>query len=318
MVSMGLRVGCLLFIFHCLLAGAETPSAKKADKAVSRGDWVTPVIEATRVTHHVFESQVAKEKVSYHLYRPAAYALEPTRRFPVLYWLHGSGGGQDGIAPLAKFFDDAIQACKVQPFLVVFVNGLPQGMYVDWKDGSTPIESMIMKDLLPHIDATYRTIASREGRMLDGFSMGGYGAARLGLKYPETFRAVSMLGAGPLDPDFERTPRANPRSRDGLLERVYGDLAYFREVSPWEIAARKAKIIGKDSLVRIAVGERDGTFALNAEFHKHLTMLGVAHQWLPLKGVEHQPMQTMLALGEKQWEFMRTTFGEPVAKSGAK
>ena len=76
--------------------------------------------------------------------------------------------------------------------LVVFVNGLPSGMYVDWKDGSTPVESMIVKDLVPHIDATWRTIATREGRMLDGFSMGGYGAARLGFKHANLFRAVSI------------------------------------------------------------------------------------------------------------------------------
>ena len=79
---MGLRVGCLLFIFQYLLVGAETPAVKKADKAVSRGDWVTPAIEAKRVTHHVFESKALKEKVSYHLYRPAAYEEGSKARFP--------------------------------------------------------------------------------------------------------------------------------------------------------------------------------------------------------------------------------------------
>jgi endo-1,4-beta-xylanase len=49
---------------------------------------------------------------------------------------------------------------------VVFVNGLVEGMYVDWKDGSAPLETVIVKDLVPHIDATWRTIAMREGRML--------------------------------------------------------------------------------------------------------------------------------------------------------
>lgn len=315
---MRLRSGCLLLIFQCLLLGAETPSVTKADKTDSRGDWVTPAIEARRVTHHVFESKALKEKVSYHLYRPAAYEEGSKSRFPVLYWLHGSGGGQEGIAPLAKFFDAAIQAGKVRPFLVVFVNGLPQGMYVDWKDGSTPIESMIMKDLLPHIDSTYRTIAAREGRMLDGFSMGGYGAARLGFKYPEVFRTVSILGAGPLDPDFERTPRANPRSRDGLLERVYGDRDYFRAVSPWEVAARNAQAVAKDSLVRIGIGDKDGTYSLSVEFHDHLTKLGIPHEWHPLKGVGHEPLRTILSLGEGQWTFMRKAFEPPVTRSESK
>jgi poly(3-hydroxybutyrate) depolymerase len=276
--------------------------------------WVTAEVKAPRVSFHTFDSAATKTKVSYHLYTPAAYERDAGARFPVVYWLHGSGGGGAGIAPLAKFVDEAIQTGKTKPFLVVFVNGLPQGMYVDWKDGSTPIESMIVKDLVPHIDATLRTIATRDGRMLDGFSMGGYGAARLGFKFPEIFRAVSMLGAGPLDPDFERTPRANPRSRDGLLERVYGDRAYFREVSPWELAARNADAIQKDTLLRIAVGDRDGTFALNKDFHAHLETLKIPHEWTPLEGVEHDPMKTLEALGDRHWAFYRKAFGEPAAK----
>jgi len=148
--------------------------------------------------------------------------------------------------------------------------------------------------------------------------MGGYGVARLGFKFPEIFRAVSMLGAGPLDPDFERTPRANPRSRDGLLERVYGDRAYFREVSPWELATRNADAIRKDTLLRIAVGDRDGTFALNEEFHEHLEKLKIPHEWTPLEGVEHDPMKTLEALGDRQWAFYRKAFGEPAAQTIAK
>jgi enterochelin esterase-like enzyme len=280
--------------------------------------WITAEAKAPRVSFHTFDSAAAKAKVSYHLYTPAAYERDADARFPVVYWLHGSGGGAAGIAPLAKFVDEAIQAGKTRPFLVVFVNGLPQGMYVDWKNGTAPVESMIVQDLVPHIDATYRTRATREGRMLDGFSMGGYGAARLGFKFPEMFRAVSMLGAGPLDPDFERTPRANPRSRDGLLERVYGDRAYFREVSPWELATRNADAIRKDTLLRIAVGDRDGTFALNKEFHEHLEKLKIPHEWTPLEGVEHDPMKTLEALGDRQWAFYRKAFGEPAAQTIAK
>jgi enterochelin esterase-like enzyme len=62
---------------------------------------------------------------------------------------------------VAKHFDEAIQAGKVPPALVVFVNGTPNGMYVDWKDGSAPMEEVMVKDLLPHIDKEFRTIADR-------------------------------------------------------------------------------------------------------------------------------------------------------------
>jgi acetyl esterase/lipase len=128
--------------------------------------WVTPVVTAPRVRFQTFHSAAAKAKVSYHLYTPAIYDQEPERKFPVLYWLHGSGGGLAGIPQLARHFDTTITGGKAPPFLVVFVNGLVEGMYVDWKDGSAPLETVIVKDLVPHIDATWRTIAMREGRML--------------------------------------------------------------------------------------------------------------------------------------------------------
>jgi poly(3-hydroxybutyrate) depolymerase/CubicO group peptidase (beta-lactamase class C family) len=294
--------------------GIPAPEPTQPDATLP---WVTPAVSAPRVTFHTFDSASVKGKVSYHLYTPAEYARDGARRFPVVYWLHGSGGGQEGIPPLAKRFDAAIEAGKAPPFLVVFVNGLPQGMYVDWADGRAPVESMIVRDLVPHVDATLRTVASREGRLLDGFSMGGYGAARLGFKFPETFRAVSMLGAGPLDPDFERTPRANPRSRDGLLERVYGSREHFREVSPWELAKANAGTIAKGSLVRIAVGDRDGTFALNKEFHDHLDALKIPHEWSPLAGVEHDPSKTLDALGDRTWAFYRRAFDGAAAPAPA-
>jgi S-formylglutathione hydrolase FrmB len=91
------------------------------------------------------------------------------------------------------------------------------------------LETMFISELMPHIDRTFRTVAAREGRIIEGFSMGGYGAARLGFKHPLLFAAVSLLGAGPLQAEFTETPRAGPRERDRVLNTVYGgDLAYYR------------------------------------------------------------------------------------------
>ncbi|MFN6041925.1 MAG: alpha/beta hydrolase, partial [Phycisphaerae bacterium] len=150
------------------------PDSAAPTAAASTVEWVTREVKALRVSFHTFDSAAAKAKVSYHLYTPAAYdvAGHKDQRFPVVYWLHGSGGGLSGIPQVARHFDEAIAAGKTPPCLVVFVNGLVEGMYVDWKDGTAPLETVIVKDLVPHIDATYRTIATREGRLLDGFSMG--------------------------------------------------------------------------------------------------------------------------------------------------
>jgi dienelactone hydrolase len=213
-------------------AGWRKAKAKSTEETTSQ--WVLPVIRAPRLQHHTFDSAAAKTKVSYFIYTPEIYDAETQRRLPVLYWLHGSGGGLSGMPQLVTRFDAAIRAGKTPPMLVVFVNGLTDGMWCDWKNGKGPLETIIMKELLPQVDATFRTIATREGRLIEGFSMGGYGSARLGFKHPGVFGAVSILAGGPLQLDFREAPRAGPRGRDRILQTVFGgDLEYFKAQSPW-------------------------------------------------------------------------------------
>ena len=296
-----------------LVVTAAAPAVGRAaasDQGRQDLPWVTREVKAPGVSFHTFESAAAKAAVSYHLFVPAAYDREPERRFPVVYWLHGSRGGLPGIPEVASRFTAAIEAGTTPPCLVVFVNGLPEGMYVDWKDGSAPLETMIVTELVPHIDASCRTVATREGRLLDGYSMGGYGAARLGFKYPDLFRAVSIMGGGPLQENLLDAPRAGRRRAEEVLDRVYGgDPEYFRSVSPRELAERNTDAIKKDSLIRIVCGDRDETFANNRDFHEHLERLGIPHTWIVLPGVDHDPLRTLEALGDSNWEFYRQVFG---------
>jgi enterochelin esterase-like enzyme len=182
-------------------------------------------------------------------------------------------------------------------------------MYVDWKDGSAPLETMIVKELVPHIDASHRTIAAREGRALDGYSMGGYGSARFGFKYPELFRAVSIMGGGPLQDDLRAGPRAGRRRAEEVLQRVYGgDRAYCTSVSPRVLAEQRAEAITQGSLIRVVCGDQDETFANNRDFHEYLERLGIPHAWTVLSGVGHNPLQTLESLGDSNWDFYRAAF----------
>lgn len=275
-------------------------------------NWVTSEIKGPGVSFHTFDSDAAKTQVSYHIYKPKAYEQDSTRRFPVVYWLHGSGGGLPGIPRVASWFDAAIEAGKAPPCLVVFVNGLAEGMYVDWKDGSAPIETVIVKELLPHIDSAYRTIASREGRILDGYSMGGYGAARLGFKHTELFKGISIMGGGPLQPELVQTPRAGRQRAAEVLQKVYGnDQEYFKNVSPRRLAEANAEAISTRCIIRHVCGDLDETYANNLAFHQHLEKLGIPHQWRVLQEVDHNPMKTLAALGDSNWEFYNSVFNAP-------
>jgi enterochelin esterase-like enzyme len=275
--------------------------------------WVTPRAEGVGLSFHTFLSQAAGAKVSFHVYAPSAYTADPARRFPVVYWLHGSGGGVPGISRLSALADEAISAGKAPPFLMVFVNGLEMGMYIDWANGRAPLETVIIHELRPHIDANWRTIATREGRLLDGFSMGGYGAARFGFRYPELFQNVSMMGAGPMQETLDRTPRASSVQAKSLLRDVYGGKqARFLAVSPRRYAEQNATTLARGSRLRLVIGDRDETFDSNRNFHDHLMRLGIPHQWIVLPGIGHDPMGVLAAMGDQHWAFYRDAFAAVV------
>lgn len=291
---------------------AQTPAATPPAGGTYRADWVTRAVDAPGVTFHQFHSPQAGGMVSYHLYTPPQAQADPQQRFPVVYWLHGSGGGLAGIPALARQFDQATREGRIPPLMVVFVNGLAEGMYVDWKDGSVRVERVIIDDLIPHIDRTHRTISTREGRMIEGFSMGGYGAARLGFAYADLFRAVSILGAGPMQPRLIQTPRAGRRRAQEILDRVYGgDQAHFESVSPRRLAELHAARLANDSLIRVVIGERDETLPANQSFHDHLSRLGIPHEWHVLPGVDHDPVRTLDGLGDARWAFYRAALASP-------
>lgn len=288
-------------ILPFLLLGASMAFSQQAPR------WVLPQPDAPRMQRVLFDSKTAGGKVSCYVFTPQPYEVNKERRFPVLYWLHGSGGSSPGSATqVAQRYGAAMLAGKIQPMILVFPNGLPMGMYCDWKDGSVKLETMFIEELMPHIDGTFRTVAKREGRIIEGFSMGGYGAARLGFKHPQLFAAVSLLGAGPLQADFNEAPRAGPRGRDQVLGTVYGgDMAYYRAQSPWQIAEQNADKLRSGLLIRQIIGDRDETLRFNREFKQHLDALKIPHTYRQLPGIPHDPNLVLNTLGDDNWEFYR-------------
>ncbi len=287
---------------------------RQAAYPVTPETWVTAAANTARAEYRIFKSEAVERPVSFHVYLPAAYSTNVEKHFPVLYWLHGSGAGIEGITALCNYFGNAMDEGKTPPMIIVFPNGLANGMWCDSKDGLTPIESIVIDDLIPFVDANFRTIASREGRIIEGFSMGGYGAGRLGLKYAALFRAFSMMGAGPLQyPDFlVNDPNLNPLPlRQMIFEKVYGsDMEYYQTQSPWRLAEQEADSLPRDLSIRILIGDEDSMLDNNRALSDYFVELGIAHQYRELPGVGHQPMLTLIAIGSENWDFYRSVFGE--------
>jgi len=272
--------------------------------------WVTDPVAAPGVQYRVFDSAAVGGPVSFHVYLPPQYVAEPARRFPVLYWLHGANGVLGGIEPISQRIELAIANGHLPPLIVVFPNGLPFGMWVDAASGLQPVESMLVSDLVAHVDANFRSIATPAGRMLDGFSMGGYGAARLGLRYWPCFAGFSMNGAGPLQLDFlEDSPEFAPLPlRQQILAQVYGnDPEIFAAQSPLMLASLHGPDLPSGYPIRQIIGTEDSMLRTNREFREHLAALGVAQQFVELPGVGHNMLQIISAMGPEFWRFYRET-----------
>lgn len=269
--------------------------------------WVTRAVAAPGLEQRVFFSALVGKKVSYHIYKPNIYNLEKQRSFPVIYWLHGYRSGVNGLPRLVEYFDWAMRSGKIPMALVVFPNGLTHSMWCNSKDGRIPMESVIMEELIPQVDASFRTIPTRSGRLLEGFSMGGYGAARLGFKYADKFSAISILGAGPMQEGFtvESGPRKNAEARFLTLRIVYGDdQSYFRQQSPRALAEKNADFLRKGNVrLRILVGDMDEMYPPNQSFSSHLSRLRIPHDFIILPGVGHDPLALLRAYGRENWSF---------------
>src|SRR5207249_2788695 len=148
------------------------------------------------VEHKTFMSESMKTEVGYNIYLPPEYAANPNKRYPVLYFLHGRGGTESSHLGAFGQLDGAIKEGKVPPMIYVHAMAGRNSGYVDAPDGSVMGETVVIKELIPHVDATYRTIAKKEGRAVEGFSKGGQGALLFAFKFPEMFCSVIGYGAG--------------------------------------------------------------------------------------------------------------------------
>jgi S-formylglutathione hydrolase FrmB len=139
-----------------------------------------------------FESKLVGKSLPYIVILPVDYHSSTTTRYPVLYLMHGLGGHYTDWTTRTNVADYAAQ------YRLIIVT--PEGndsWYIDSAGVPTDkYESYILNELVPDVDARYRTIQSRYGRAIAGLSMGGYGAFKFGLKFPNQFVfAGSMSGA---------------------------------------------------------------------------------------------------------------------------
>jgi len=270
----------------------EKPAGPSIVWVNEQGDKALP----TGVTHRTFHSKAAGQDVGYCLYLPPGYDDEENkdRRYPVIYNLHGNGGNEFHSFEDVDVLHRGIVSGKWPPMIVVLPNGGRSTFYKDSYDGRFPIETMFIKETIPYIDATYRTIAARHGRCIEGFSMGGRGSTRLAIKYPEMFCSLfCQAGNVPrtsenFDPSM---PDVYPNNFLGPDIQNYIDNDVFKllEKNKWKVK-RRLRIL-------IACGTKDGGHLPTVrDFHAALVEHNIDHTYIELEGLAHRRTEMIKTL----------------------
>jgi acetyl esterase/lipase len=282
------------------------PPAPRLISVASRS-WVNPDATPALATFETFESQAVGGPVGFALYLPPGYDVGAQARYPVIYWLHGMGGDPRRGETFVRMLDEAIRAGIAPATIAVLPNGGPAGFYCDWPGGEWPIETVIIDGLIPHVDATYRTIAAREGRCIEGQSMGGFGAAHLGFKYPDLFGTIS-ISAGALIDFSAASPRDDTR-RSRVFRTVWGgDAERFQADNPSTLARANADRIRGRTLVRSFCGDLDSLLPLNDRFHELLQELRIEHEYTIVPGAAHPYDEKIERLGLPHFGFFHQAF----------
>jgi S-formylglutathione hydrolase len=171
------------------------------------------------------------------IYLPPGYRIDKARRYPVIYMLHGFTDSDDrwfGLRGqhwinLPQVLDKSFARPGARQMIVVMPNAYTryQGSMYSNSVTTGNWEDFVAGDLVAYIDSRYRTLARAESRGLAGHSMGGYGAARIGMRHPGVFSAVYLLSPCCMTPPDLRQPAANIARAEAIKDPAEVDKADF-------------------------------------------------------------------------------------------
>jgi enterochelin esterase-like enzyme len=208
----------LLFVLMTLVCALSAAAQVKIEvpPVVSGAKPVT--VEHIKVHGAALEGNLENDAVDRDVivYLPLGYATEKSRRYPVLYALHGYSVGAEqwsGEIHVPQTIEGAFSQ-GAQDMIVVLPDSktVHNGSMYSSSQTTGDFELFISRDVVAYIDAHYRTFAKRTSRGLAGHSMGGYGASRIGMKHSDVFGSLYIMspcclsarGAGAGNPDSSK------------------------------------------------------------------------------------------------------------------
>lgn len=205
---------------------------------IEEGTVVTDSINSKNLANNFGE----KTTRAVSIYLPPGYK-KSKERYPVIYFLHGFTGDNSMLNYMSGILDYAIATQRIRPFILVVPDEKTtyggsfysnSGVFGNWED-------FTVFDLVQHVDKNYRTLAKKESRGITGHSMGGYGALKIAMHYPNVFNTVYAISPGALTIVSEYGPNSNTFKElstidtiEGLKKTYFGSVmvAFARSWSP--------------------------------------------------------------------------------------
>jgi S-formylglutathione hydrolase FrmB len=273
--------------------------------------FCAPAFAGGTIARSTLSSDALGVTKAYRIYLPEGYA-STTTRYPVIYLLHGWGVTENSWADTLHLGDTAdrlhLQALVVMPDgdRSVYANSVTSTNYDKCLRDTAPVrnkteprgefcvrtpryENYIVRDLVHHVDKTYRTIATREGRGISGESAAGYGAMAIALRNRSLFSSVAshsgfltLLYDGPHPYDKSKMrvlSKIDPHPQKLEVQEIFGfDIENWRAHDPYFLAQ---DLRNNELAIYFDCGlEDDFGFQDHARaFHDRLTSLGIRHEF---------------------------------------
>ena len=246
--------------------------------------FVVMISRAAEVDTIAIFSNSMRHTIKTVVIRPAAYAKEKSKHFPVIYLLHGAGGSYSN---WIKYVPHIQQLADEYQLMIVCPDGASTSWYFDSPIDSTfRYETFVGTEVPQYIDANYRTIADRKGRAITGLSMGGHGGIFLGFRHADIFSACGST-SGAL--------HVTVITQGYGVEKRLGDTAVNRKYwQDWSVV-NVIDHYPKDSLAIIMdCGTEDRVLGMNRMVHEKMLKLKIPHDYI------ERP-------GEHNWKYWNTS-----------
>jgi enterochelin esterase family protein len=256
--------------------------------------------EAKDVPHgvvriHPYHSKIANTTRRAFVYTPPGYDGS-TERYPVLYLQHGAGEDETGWSAQGRvnfIMDNLLAEQKARPMIIVMENGGGSALFARGTPAprppgagaagpgpgagaggpagprgpggpgamNNPFERILLEEVIPMADASYRTVADREHRAMAGLSMGGGQTLSIGLTHLDTFSALGVFSGSRGVSDIKTAYNGVFADADAFNKKVH---AFY-----------------------VSVGTTENTQGARA-FHEALDKQGIKHTYFESEGTAHE------------------------------